>query len=63
MGRLCQRGMDFRENTGGEEALWEPNSMFGGMPAYFIAWSFPEMLPNTADYSTYFGFTPTRSMD
>ncbi|MDF2157477.1 YfhO family protein [Algoriphagus sp. CAU 1675] len=36
--------MDFRENTG-EEALWT-NSMFGGMPAYFISMEFPGDLTN-----------------
>lgn len=36
--------MDFRESTG-EEALWT-NSMFGGMPAYFISLDFPGDITN-----------------
>jgi hypothetical protein len=36
--------MDFREETG-EEALWT-NSMFGGMPAYFISMDFPGDITN-----------------
>lgn len=36
--------MDFREATG-EEALWT-NSMFGGMPAYFISLDFPGDITN-----------------
>lgn len=36
--------MDFREATG-EEALWT-NSMFGGMPAYFISMDFPGDITN-----------------
>lgn len=36
--------LDFRENTG-EQALWT-NSMFGGMPAYFISLEFPGDITN-----------------
>ncbi len=36
--------MDFREATG-EEALWT-NSMFGGMPGYFISMEFPGDITN-----------------
>lgn len=36
--------MDFREVTG-EEALWT-NSMFGGMPGYFISMDFPGDITN-----------------
>lgn len=37
--------MDYRAETG-EQALWT-NSMFGGMPAYFISLEFPGDLTNT----------------
>jgi len=40
----AKEAMDFREKTG-EEALWT-NSMFGGMPAYFISMEFPGDLTN-----------------
>lgn len=36
--------IDFREKTG-EEALWT-NSMFGGMPAYFVSMNFPGDITN-----------------
>mgnify|MGYP000303673460 CR=1 FL=1 len=36
--------MDFREATG-EEALWT-NSMFGGMPGYFVSMEFPGDITN-----------------
>ncbi|MFC3417284.1 glycosyltransferase family protein [Algoriphagus hitonicola] len=36
--------LDYRENTG-EQALWT-NSMFGGMPAYFISLEFPGDITN-----------------
>ncbi|EAZ80599.1 glycosyltransferase family protein [Algoriphagus machipongonensis] len=40
----AKEAMDFREATG-EEALWT-NSMFGGMPAYFISMEFPGDITN-----------------
>ncbi len=40
----AKEAMDFREKTG-EEALWT-NSMFGGMPAYFISMEFPGDITN-----------------
>ncbi|MBB6328798.1 hypothetical protein FHS59_004457 [Algoriphagus iocasae] len=40
----AKEALDFRESTG-EEALWT-NSMFGGMPAYFISLEFPGDITN-----------------
>ncbi|MDG1278383.1 MAG: YfhO family protein [Algoriphagus sp.] len=40
----AKEAMDFRAATG-EEALWT-NSMFGGMPAYFISMEFPGDITN-----------------
>jgi hypothetical protein len=40
----AKEAMDFRENNG-KEALWT-NSMFGGMPAYFISMKFPGDITN-----------------
>ncbi len=40
----AKEAMDYRESTG-EEALWT-NSMFAGMPAYFISLEFPGDITN-----------------